>query len=95
MSKAAISRTVTSLESKGLVTRRKDTSDQRSYRLFLTERARQEEAFIQEQYAKIVAAATAGVPQQKVTEFTALLARVADNLENYTKSRQAANHNVH
>lgn len=84
VSKAAISRTVSSLEAKGFVLRQRDTSDRRSCRLFLTPKALEEQCFIQEQYAQIVAAAMEGIPEDKISEFTFLLATVAENIEKYS-----------
>lgn len=86
VSKPAISRTVISLEKKGYVTREHSTADKRVYLVYLTEKARREEGFIQKQYADLVTVAAAGIPEDKVEEFIEIFHQVADNLDNYRKA---------
>lgn len=86
VSKPAISRTVTSLVKKGYITRKHSPTDKRAYLVYLTEKARREEEFIQKQYADLVTVAAAGIPEDKVEEFIEIFHQVADNLDNYRKS---------
>lgn len=88
VSKPAISRTVASLESKGYVTREHDQKDKRSRVVRLTEKARQAETFIEKQYSDLVAAASQGIPDDRVTEFIRLFSRVAGNVSSHRGSRR-------
>lgn len=87
ISKAAISRTVESLERKGFLTRTRNHADRRSYQVWLTEKARTLQDYIQGQYMEMVAAASQGVPDDKVEEFTRLFEKVAENLDAYRQER--------
>ena len=86
VSKPAISRTVMSLEKKGYVTRKHSRVDKRAYLVYLTDKARREESFIQKQYADLVTAAATGIPEEKVEEFIEIFKQVADNLDNHRKT---------
>lgn len=86
VSKPAISRTVMSLEKKGYVTRKHSRVDKRAYLVYLTDKARREESFIQKQYADLVTAAATGIPEEKVEEFIEIFKKVADNLDNHRKT---------
>lgn len=86
VSKPAISRTVMSLEKKGYVTRKHSHVDKRAYLVYLTDKARQEETFIQKQYANLVTAAATGIPEEKVEEFIEIFKQVADNMDNHRKT---------
>jgi hypothetical protein len=52
----------------------------------MTDKARREETFIQKQYADLVTAAAAGIPEEKVDEFIEIFKQVADNLDNHRKA---------
>ena len=82
-SKAAISRTVSSLERKGLIVRMKREGDRRSYEIRLTDKARGLQSYIQAQYQDMVQAASKGIPDQVVEEFTQVFEKVAENLSRY------------
>lgn len=86
VSKPAISRTVTSLVKKGYITRKHSPTDKRAYLVYLTEKARREEEHIQKQYADLVIAAAAGIPEDKIEEFIEIFRQVADNLEEHRKA---------
>ncbi len=85
VSKPAISRTIASLVTKGFVTRQLNESDRRSYIIYLTDKAREKEPFIQEQYATLVEAASGGVAPDKVAGFIEVFRQVADNVDSYRK----------
>lgn len=85
VSKPAISRTIASLVTKGFLTRQLNESDRRSYVIHLTDKARQKEPFIQEQYATLVEAASKGVSPDRVAGFIEVFRQVADNVDSYGK----------
>ena len=87
VSKAAISRTLGSMERKSLIVRSKNESDRRSYRIWLTDKARRLRDYIEAQYKELVIAAAEGISKGAVEEFTRVLQRVAENLESYRKQR--------
>ncbi len=87
VSKAAISRTLGSMERKSLIVRSRNESDRRSYRIWLTDRARRLRDYIEAQYKELVIAAAEGIAQEEVEGFTRVLQRVAENLESYRKGR--------
>lgn len=87
VSRAAVSRTLHSMERKGLVYRTRDESDRRSYRVWLTERARGLREQIEARYRDLVTAAARGIPEEEVERITAVLQRVAENLESYRRGR--------
>ena len=79
VSKPAISRTVVSIEKKGYV-------NKRAYLVYMTDKARQGETFIRQQYADLVTATATGIPEEKVVEFIEIFKQVADNLDNHRKA---------
>lgn len=87
VSKAAISRTLASMERKSLIVRSKNEFDRRSYRIWLTDRARGLRDYIEAQYKELVIAAAEGIAEEEVEGFTRVLQRVAENLESYRKRR--------
>lgn len=90
VSKAAISRTIALLARKGYLRRTPAKADRRSRLVFLTEKALKERTFIEEQFADMVVAASAGVPAEKVAEFIEVFRRVAANLEAYRRKKVTA-----
>lgn len=87
VSKPAISRIVTLLQRKGYVTREQSTVDKRAYEVRLTRKAQETRSFIEGQYAELVNAAKAGVADGQMAEYIQVFRRVAENLENYRKTR--------
>ncbi|MDH7572822.1 MAG: NAD-dependent epimerase/dehydratase family protein [Clostridia bacterium] len=85
LTRPAISRTLRELERKGYVHRYPAERDRRSRQVFLTDRAFEEKARVEEAYRQIVAAATEGIPEEKAGEFLGYLRRVAENLDAYRK----------
>jgi DNA-binding MarR family transcriptional regulator len=85
LTRPAISRTLRGLERKGYVRRYPAERDRRSRQVFLTDKALQEKARVEEAYRQIVAAATEGIPEEKASEFLGYLRRVAENLDAYRK----------
>ena len=86
VSKPAISRTIHSLESKGYIVRKSNPADKRSNLIFLTEKAWQEEEYVQSVYADFLSIAAKGVPEAKVDEFVELLQQVSDNIDSYRRA---------
>ncbi|HBG22420.1 MAG: MarR family transcriptional regulator [Syntrophaceticus sp.] len=86
VSKPAISRTVVSIEKKGYVTRKHSHNNKRAYLVYMTDKARQGETFIRQQYADLVTATATGIPEEKVVEFIEIFKQVADNLDNHRKA---------
>jgi DNA-binding MarR family transcriptional regulator len=86
VSKAAISRTVRSLQRKGYLLRERSRTDKRAVLVRLTDKARACEGFVHEQYSALFRAAAAGVPVDKVDEIAALFIKVAANMRQYQDS---------
>lgn len=86
VSKPAISRTINSLENKGYIVREPNPSDKRSNLINLTEKAWQEEEYIQSVYADFLTIAAKGLPVAKVNEFVELLQQVSDNIDFYRRA---------
>ena len=86
VSKPAISRTIMSLENKGYIVRKPNTLDKRSHLVYLTEKARRVEEFIQKQYEDLVRVAAIGIPDDKIEEFIEIFQKVAENLDNHRKA---------
>lgn len=89
VSKAAISRTVASLERKGLIMRTRSQSDRRSYQIILTDKARELQGYIQRRYEDMIRAAAEGIPDQTVEESIQVFERVAENLSRYREQLAA------
>lgn len=87
VSKPAVSRTIMSLVKKGYVKRVRNEADKRSYIIWLTDKARKEEAFIQKHYEDLVVAACSGIPEGKIEEFVGVLSKVADNLDAHRNAK--------
>lgn len=85
VSKPAISRTIHSLEDKGYIMRKSNPADKRSNLIFLTDKAWQEEKYIQSVYADFLSIAAQGLPIVKVIEFAGLLQQVSDNIDSYRR----------
>lgn len=81
ISKAAISRTVASLVRKGYLTAEPSPDDKRVRVIRLTAKARDAQAFIDEQYASMIRAASRGVPSDTVRAAIEVCRKVADNLD--------------
>lgn len=79
VSKPAISRTLTSLEAKGFVTRRQDPEDGRAYRVRLTAAARAIGPAVEEVYNQLYVLAVQGISQAELDEFVRLFGRMAEN----------------
>ncbi|NLY53119.1 MAG: MarR family transcriptional regulator [Firmicutes bacterium] len=88
VSKPAISRTINSLERKGYIVRKPSPTDKRAKLICLTDKAWQEEEFIQSVYADFLKIAATGLPVDKVKEFAELLQRVSDNIDSYRRSEK-------
>lgn len=86
VSKPVISRTINSLEAKGYIVRELNPADRRSNLINLTEKAWQEEEYIQSVYADFLTIAAKGLPVAKVSEFTELLQQVSDNIDFYRRA---------
>ncbi len=86
VSKPAISRTINSLENKGYIVREANPVDKRSKLINLTEKAWQEEEYIQSVYSDFLSIAAHGLPIDKVDEFVQLLQKVSDNIDSYRRA---------
>ncbi len=86
VSKPAVSRTIMSLEKKGYIIRKPNTLDKRAHLVYLTEKARREEEYIQKQYEELVKVAAVGIPDDKIEEFIDIFQKVAENLDNHRRS---------
>lgn len=77
--------------------REPNPNDKRSNLINLTEKAWQEEEYIQSVYADFLNIAARGLPEDKVAEFIGLLQQVSDNIDSYRraemeKSRASGKH---
>jgi DNA-binding MarR family transcriptional regulator len=77
--KTIISRAVSSLETKGFVTREIDASDRRAYQLLLTAKARHNKRIIERIYSDIFCIAKKNVPIRDVGRSIKTLSQIADN----------------
>lgn len=77
--KATISRAITSLESKGFVVRKTDTSDRRSYQLLTTKKALRNKSAIERIYRDIFMVAKKGVSVVDIGRGMKILSQIADN----------------
>jgi len=83
VSKAAISRTINSLERKGYIVREQRDEDRRAWYVRLSHKAWVHKEFIQKQYADLVEAACRGIDEHKVAEIVDIFKTVVDNMEEY------------
>lgn len=79
--KAAVSRTVASLESKGYVIRVRNNSDKRAYNVTLTEKASSVGEEIKEIYDELYVQVREGIADEEFIQVESLLKRVAENLK--------------
>jgi MarR family transcriptional regulator, organic hydroperoxide resistance regulator len=68
------------MEEAGLVTRRRDTEDNRLVRVYLTDAGREKERFIMEQFLKLESAVFAGFDESERNMLRQLLNRTLDNM---------------
>lgn len=80
--KAAVSRVVDSLESKGYVIRVRQHEDRRAYRISLTDKAFSVGADIKGIYDRLYMLVRKGIPDEEFIHIESLLSRIAANLEN-------------
>jgi len=80
VSRPAISRTIHSLEGKGFLTREADPEDRRAYRVRLTARALALGPEIERAYDRLYTLAVQGISPEELEQFTALFARISENL---------------
>ncbi len=80
ISKSAVSRALDSLESKGHVLRERHPSDRRASMVFLTDRAQEMGPELEKVYQDLFAAASQGVSDREIAQFTELFRRVSGNL---------------
>ena len=79
--KAAVSRAVDSLETKGYVARTRLTEDRRAYSVALTEKAHKAGDKVRGVYERLYAQVREGIADEEFTRIEALLSRVAANLQ--------------
>lgn len=81
--KAAISRTVKSLEAKGYVLRIKDAEDKRAFSISLTEKALAVSSQITAIYDRLYQLVQGNIPSEEFLRMESLLAQIAGNLETW------------
>jgi MarR family transcriptional regulator for hemolysin len=79
--KAAVSRVIDSLESKGYVTRVRQNEDRRAYRVSLTDKAFSVGADIKGIYDRLYMLVRKGIADEEFIHIESLLSRVAANLQ--------------
>lgn len=91
VSKAAVSRTLHSLEVKGYVTRQRDPDDKRAHRVQLTDKALGIGPAVEQVYNHVYTLAMQGISPGELHEFLSLFARMSENLahEQTEKQREA------
>ena len=91
--KGAMARAMKKLEDDGYVTREQHPTDERAYRVLLTERARREEPAIRAILRGWTAGATRGLSQEEFSQLAELLNRMignaADMLQSHVEARQS------
>ena len=85
--KAAISRVIDTLESKGYVTRIRQKEDKRAYSVSLTDQGFSIGAEVQGVYERLYRLAREGIPDAEFLHIEALLGRVAANLQSGGKAQ--------
>ncbi|NLZ38208.1 MAG: MarR family transcriptional regulator [Firmicutes bacterium] len=84
--KAAVSRVIDSLESKGYVTRMRQEKDRRAYRVCLTAKALAVGENIKDIYDKLYLLASRGIADEEIKQVESLLSRVAENLQGWREN---------
>jgi DNA-binding MarR family transcriptional regulator len=79
VSKAAISRTLNSLETKGYVTRLPDPDDKRAHRIRLTDKALEIGPAVEQVYNHVYTLAVQGISQEELDYFAMLFGRMSQN----------------
>jgi MarR family transcriptional regulator for hemolysin len=79
VSKPAVSRTLSSLETKGYVTRQRDPNDRRAHRIRLTDKALEIEPTVEQVYNHVYTLATQGISREELVCFGDLFARMSEN----------------
>lgn len=79
--KAAVSRVVNSLESKGYVSRLRQDTDKRAYSITLTDHSVAVGPDIKRIYDQLYQRVRSGIPDDEILQIESLLSRVADNLQ--------------
>ena len=74
-----MARAIRKLEDDGYVTREQHPTDERAYRVLLTERARREEPAIRAILRGWTAGATRGLSEEEFSQLAELLTRMIDN----------------
>ena len=80
VSKPAVSRTLSSLETKGYVTRQRDPNDRRAHRIRLTDRALEIGPTVEQVYNRLYTLATQGISREELDYFGDLFGRMSENL---------------
>ena len=78
--KAAISRTVNSLDSKGYIHRERQADDSRTYRVTLTDAAKDVSERIEHAYRMVYEVSLRGISELELESFDILLQKVYENL---------------
>ena len=80
VSKPAISRTLNSLETKGYVSRQRDTEDKRAHRIQLTDKALDIGPAVEQVYNHVYSVAMNDISMEEFEYFVNLFARMSENL---------------
>lgn len=79
VSKAAVSRTLNSLETKGYITRQRDPDDRRAHRIRLTDTALEIGPAVEQAYNHVYTLAMQGISQEELDYFIHLFGRMSEN----------------
>jgi len=95
VSKAAISRTLNSLETKGYIVRQRDPDDYCAHRIRMTDKALEIGPAVEQIYNHIFTLAVQGISQDELDGFMALFNRISENfigeqVTSYQEDRDAA-----
>jgi DNA-binding MarR family transcriptional regulator len=85
--KAAISRTVNSLDSKGYIHRERQADDSRTYRVMLTDAAKDVSKRIEHAYKTVYEVSLQGISESEFQVFDRLLEKVYENLNSRESER--------
>lgn len=79
VSKPAVSRTLSSLEAKGYISRQRDQDDRRAHRIRLTGKALEIGPAVEQAYNQLFNLAVEGISQDELDHFVNLFGRMAEN----------------
>lgn len=94
VSKPAVSRTLDSLEEKGLIIRLQNPKDRRVHTILLTDQARQIGPAVVRAYNQLYAVAMRGISQEELDRFVDLFSRMSENFTSLQAQKLIEDHHA-